>query len=109
MLTDELRARVNAHADREWPHEEGGNLDVNSARAVRRLTFRQGVEWAMAHTADEDLPELQWEYGHLVWRGGHLVFHSVGPVKPEHPGDVLWRRRPAGQPERVPTNEGSGS
>ncbi len=56
MLSDDLRARVNAHADREWPHVEDGDPDVNAARAVRRLTFRQGVEWAMAHTADEDLP-----------------------------------------------------
>lgn len=57
MLSDELRARVNAHADREWPHVDAGDPDVNSARAARRLTFRQGVEWAMSHTSDADLPE----------------------------------------------------
>lgn len=52
MLSDDLRARVNAHADREWPHVEGGDPDVNSARSVRRLTFRQGVEWAMGHMTE---------------------------------------------------------
>ncbi len=56
MLSDDLRKRVNAYADREWPHDETLGHDVCSARAVRRLTFRQGVEWAMSHTTDEDLP-----------------------------------------------------
>lgn len=46
MLNDEQRARVKAEADRRWPHT--GDADVDTIRAMRRLTFYQGAEWASA-------------------------------------------------------------
>lgn len=46
MLNDEQRSPVKAEADRRWPHT--GDADVDTIRAVRRLTFYQGAEWASA-------------------------------------------------------------
>lgn len=73
MLSDDLRARVAAYADREWPHDETLGADVCAARAVRRLTFRQGVEWAMSHTVEEDVLD-----GHLVVPRPHVPFGPQG-------------------------------
>lgn len=73
MMSDDLRARVNAHADREWPHVQDGDPDVNVARAARRLTFRQGVEWAMSHTVQEDV-----ESGRLLVPIPHVPFGPHG-------------------------------
>lgn len=41
-----------AEASRRWPHTPD-DPDVASARSVRRLTFRQGVRWALAHREEE--------------------------------------------------------
>lgn len=81
MLSDELLARVKAEAERRWPHLTGVGANTNEARAVRRLTFRQGVEWAMSHTTDEDLPQRPYdeatdhEYG--AWETDSIEEHAL--------------------------------
>lgn len=40
-------AHAAEEADRRWPHTPG-DPDTASARSARRLSFRQGVEWARA-------------------------------------------------------------
>lgn len=47
MLSDRDRAHTLREADRRWPHDYDAAEAANTARAVRRLTFRQGVEWAL--------------------------------------------------------------
>lgn len=47
MLEDQDRARTMRESARRWPHDFNASEATNSARAVRRLTFRQGVEWAL--------------------------------------------------------------
>ena len=47
MLEDQDRARTMRESARRWPHDNDASEATNSARAVRRLTFRQGVEWAI--------------------------------------------------------------
>lgn len=78
MLSDELRTAVSEEADRRWPHVEGGDADLNSARAARRLSFRQGVEWSVDAWSDR--------HGD-VWRlGSDGLMHSyeTAPFPREH-------------------------
>ncbi|UAJ79972.1 hypothetical protein IT072_02520 [Leifsonia sp. ZF2019] len=47
MLDDATLRRVDEEAEQRWPHLKGGDPYTNTSRAVRRLTFRQGVEYAI--------------------------------------------------------------
>lgn len=47
MLSDRDRAHTLREAERRWPHDHNAAEYTNTARAVRRMTFRQGVEWAL--------------------------------------------------------------
>ncbi|WP_336633609.1 MULTISPECIES: hypothetical protein [unclassified Microbacterium] len=53
---------------------------MNTARAARRLTFRQGVEWAMSHTTDEDLPRRPYSEAvdteHGAWDTDDIEEHA---------------------------------
>lgn len=47
MLEDIDRAHTMRESARRWPYDEDASEATNSARAVRRLAFRRGVEWAL--------------------------------------------------------------
>jgi len=51
MLEGRDRAHTMREANRRWPHEHESGEVTSTARAVRRLTFRQGVEWALEEIA----------------------------------------------------------